>query len=77
MSNSAGKDLNTNFMFQSDAVCIDPLIGQDLFAYLNGGLRGERLERFELHLLECSSCDNDVANCRTMTDSRALRMGSR
>ena len=38
--------------------CINPKVGQLLFAYELGALPEEEVEKFELHLFECEYCLN-------------------
>jgi hypothetical protein len=52
--------------------CIDPRIGQLLYAYELGALPEEDVEKFELHLFECEYCLNELNASENM--SRLLRM---
>lgn len=71
MSKTTLGQFEGGYIVTSDAVCIDPQIGEDLFAYLNGTLTSEHLERFKLHLLDCVSCDVDVGNLTTLAEMLA------
>ncbi|MCP4582280.1 MAG: hypothetical protein GY839_11750 [candidate division Zixibacteria bacterium] len=42
------------------AKCIDPQIGSLLYAYELKGLSEKEIERFEIHLLKCDYCLNEV-----------------
>ncbi len=51
--------------------CIDPRIGQLLYAYELGALPEEDVEKFELHLFKCEYCLNELHASEDMT--RLLR----
>jgi hypothetical protein len=51
--------------------CIDPKVGQLLYAYELGALPDEDVEKFELHLFECEYCLNELNTSEDMT--RLLR----
>ena len=67
MSHTHKKFEEEFIIVQSDAGCIDPLIGTDLMEYLDGVLTGDRLERFELHRRRCVACESDLANARSLS----------